>query len=71
MQTIIEVSARSVYGSTFLYPANDQAVRLAALVGTKTLTMTTLRLAQSMGFSVNVTGADSALVARLLKEFAS
>jgi hypothetical protein len=71
MQTTIEVLPKSVYGSLFLYPANDQAARLAALVGTKTLTMTTLRLAQSMGFTVSVTGADSALVARLLKEFAS
>jgi hypothetical protein len=72
MQTIIEVTARSVYGSVLLYPANEQATRLAALTGTKTLTMTTLRLAQSMGFSVVVTSdADTKLAARVTAELAS
>lgn len=56
MNPRIEVTARSVYGSILLYPANDQATRLAALVGTKTLTVTVLSIAKSMGFEILISG---------------
>lgn len=60
MDTIIEVSARSVYGSVLMYPANDQAARLAALVGTRTLTVSTLQHARGMGFIISVKGDERA-----------
>ena len=50
MQNVITVSLKDVYGTTKAYPANDQAVKLAALVGTKTLTPSTLMQAKAMGF---------------------
>lgn len=56
MITVIEVMARNVYGSTMLYPANDQAKLLAAFVGTKTLTLSKLLIARQMGFEIVVTG---------------
>ena len=52
MQTTITVSLRSVYGVTKAYPANDQAEKLADLVGTKTLTPATLLQAAKMGFRI-------------------
>jgi hypothetical protein len=59
MENRIEVTARSVYGSMMLYPANDQAARLARIAGTKTLSLHTLREARGMGFEVSVKGDDS------------
>jgi hypothetical protein len=50
MQDIITVTLKDVYGTVKAYPANVQAEKLAALVGTKTLTVQTLRLAKDMGF---------------------
>lgn len=47
---LIQVTIKSVYGREAIYPANRQAERLAALVGTKTLTQSTLRDAVTMGF---------------------
>ena len=56
MNSVIEVTAKSVYGRVMLYPANDQAERLAEIVGTRTLTVNTLQTARAMGFTVKVTG---------------
>lgn len=50
METVITVTLREVYGQVKAYPANEQAQRLADLVGTKTLTIDTLRGAARMGF---------------------
>jgi hypothetical protein len=52
METKIEVTVRSVYGEDRVYPHNEQARLLAALVGTKTLTSRTLELAQALGFEI-------------------
>lgn len=38
MDSIIAIRLREVYGSVKAYPANEQAERLADMVGTKTLT---------------------------------
>lgn len=50
METAIKVQIRDVYGRPVAYPANQQAERLADMVGTKTLTIQTLRQAKAMGF---------------------
>ena len=68
MNSRIEVYVRSVYGSPLLYPSNDQAQRLAALVGTKTLTRAALSMARGMGFDIAVSG-EQMLAARLQEEF--
>lgn len=52
MNTQIVVKAREVYGNLVFYPANTQAQRLAEMVGTKTLTIATLRQAKAMGFEL-------------------
>lgn len=52
MNTTITVSLRDVYGKTVAYPACDQARRLAELVGTTTLTGSTLLKAKRMGFDI-------------------
>lgn len=55
-QAECRVTARSVYGQTNIYPANDVADGLAAIAGTKTLTARTLRIARDMGFVLVVDG---------------
>jgi hypothetical protein len=52
METRIERTLREVYGTVKAYPVNEQAKRLAALAGTKTLTADTLRTARDMGFDL-------------------
>ena len=52
METKLHIRFREVYGRVSAYPANDQAERLAGLVGTKTLTESALRQALAMGFEV-------------------
>lgn len=58
MNPCIEVTARTVYGSALLYPANDQARHLADMVGTRTITVGVLKRATLMGFDIHVTGDD-------------
>jgi len=52
MDNVIAVTLKDVYGAVKAYPANEQAERLASLVGTKTLTVATLRSAAAMGFTL-------------------
>jgi len=57
MDHMILVDVRKVYGALKAYPANAQAQNLAALVGTKTLTGSALRIALDMGFEIRATRA--------------
>lgn len=54
MNTRVEVEVRNVYGVPTVYPVNEQAVKLAKLAGSKTLTKRTLVQAEAMGFVVMV-----------------
>jgi 2-keto-3-deoxy-6-phosphogluconate aldolase len=54
MTSELLITFRSNYGQQAIYPANEQAQRLADMVGTKTLTRRTLNQAMAMGFSVTV-----------------
>lgn len=75
MQTEIHVQVKDVYGMPKAYPMNTQAKLIAALAGTKTLTLDTLRLALTMGFQIVEidrrgnripgTGAAQSVVARI------
>lgn len=56
MEQRITVTARNVYGTTKLYPANSQAHALAEIAGTKTLSVAVLQIAARMGFLVTVAG---------------
>lgn len=51
--TII-VEARSVYGCEKLYPASPDALLLASIAGTKTLSRAALKCAAAMGCVVTV-----------------
>jgi len=57
MNTTIQITIKSVYGRETIYPANDQAKRLAEMVGTKTLTQQTVRDAMGMGFKIEYVDA--------------
>ena len=64
----IAVTLKESYGRTLAYPANEQAHKLAAMLGAKTLTAHVLRQAQDMGLTLAYidrfgrceTGADTA-----------
>jgi hypothetical protein len=57
MNATIQITIKSVYGRETIYPVCDQAKRLAALVGTKTLTQETIRQAIGMGFEIEYVDA--------------
>ena len=48
----IEVFTKSVYGNDLIYPHNEEAKQLAALVGKKTFSRTDLSRIESLGFNV-------------------
>lgn len=50
----IQVSIRNVYGVETVYPVCRHAQFLAAMAGTKTLTVDKLRLIQAEGYEVQV-----------------
>lgn len=50
----IEIEVRNVYGNETLYPVNETAKLFASIAGTKTLKAETLKLAQKLGFNVEV-----------------
>jgi len=60
MNATIQITIKSVYGRETIYPVNDQAKCLAAMVGTKTLTQQTIRDAMEMGFRIEYVDAHRA-----------
>lgn len=54
MQTTIKVQVRTVYGREAIYPACPQAVKLAKLAGTKTLTPEAMCVIREMGFGIEI-----------------
>lgn len=65
---VLQVRVRDTYGERRLYPANVQAEALASISGTKTLSITALRIAkQHLGAIVVCEESDAAYVAALLE----
>jgi hypothetical protein len=60
----IQVTVRSAYGTPRIYPVNQAALILAALVGSKTLSKEHLERAMELGHTV-VYVADPKLLASL------
>jgi hypothetical protein len=52
METTIAITVKDVYGQTLVYPANDQAKRLATMLGTKTFTHAAMCGIEAMGFRI-------------------
>ena len=55
MDTILEVQVRTVYGTDRIYPINEQARKVAELVGRKTLTKDDLAKLKDLGFQIKWT----------------
>jgi len=49
---IVQIEVKSVYGVSKIYPANDAAKALARIAGTKTLSVSDLQNASSLGLEV-------------------
>lgn len=58
----IQVQIRNVYGVETVYPVCRHAQFLAAMAGTKTLTVEKLRLIQANGYDVEVVPVTGRLV---------
>ncbi len=52
METIIEVYNKNVYGRPLLYPHNDLARRLVALMGKETFNLADIKHLEAIGFTV-------------------
>lgn len=48
----LQINIRSVYGKAAAYPVCDAAHAFADIAGSKTLTLTTLRAAQRLGYCI-------------------
>jgi hypothetical protein len=57
----IQVKARAVYGATLFYAENAEAFHLAAIAGTKTLTLNALLHANDMGATIIIDGGKQTL----------
>jgi hypothetical protein len=58
----IQVSIRNVYGTETVYPVCRHSQFLAAMAGTKTLTIDKLRIIQAHGYEVEVVADTGRLV---------
>lgn len=48
----VKVNLKSVYGEVKAYPVNDAAKTFAAIAGTKTLTVQSLKQIKALGFEI-------------------
>ena len=62
---VIQVFYRDVYGRQTIYPANDVALTLAQIAGTKTLSLTTISLALRLGLVVDVVQEKTGLASQV------
>jgi hypothetical protein len=49
---VVQLKVKQNYGNQALYPHNEQAHRFAAIAGTKTLTLDTIRHIMWLGYTV-------------------
>tara|TARA_R110000868_G_scaffold11287_1_gene55199 strand:- start:260 stop:436 length:177 start_codon:yes stop_codon:yes gene_type:complete len=49
------ITKKTVYGNDMFYPANEQAELFASIAGQKTLSYATLKAAEKLGFTVELT----------------
>jgi len=56
----IQLYRREVYGRILFYPANDTALYLCSLLGTKTLAEKDFALLRQIGFEIEITERKTA-----------
>ena len=54
MNKVLLVTIKNVYGTEMIYPANDAAHIFANIARQKTLSRETLKLAQGLGYKIEV-----------------
>jgi hypothetical protein len=52
MKTKVMIQVKNVYGNELLYPANETAELFTKLLGTKTFSVSQLKLIQELGFEI-------------------
>jgi hypothetical protein len=52
MNKTITVLTKDVYGQEKIYPVSEEAIKLAKLAGTKTLTPAAIQIIKSLGYSI-------------------
>lgn len=53
----VQIQIKTVYGNVTYYPVNDAAKRFAAIAGTKTLSVSTIKNIKALGFEVEYVDA--------------
>jgi|TARA_R100000951_G_scaffold85557_1_gene73252 D-alanyl-D-alanine carboxypeptidase len=61
MNTHALVTIKTIYGQDRVYPANDVAYSLAALLGSKTFTKEQLAKARELGFTFEIKAQEHVL----------
>ena len=61
MNTHALVTIKTIYGQDRVYPANDVAYSLAALLGSKTFTREQLAKARELGFTFEIKAQEHVL----------
>ena len=61
MNTHAQVTIKTIYGQDRVYPANDVAYSLAALLGSKTFTKEQLAKARELGFTFEIKAQEHVL----------
>ena len=61
MNTHALVTIKTIYGQDRVYPANDVAYALAALLGSKTFTKEQLAKARELGFTFEIKAQEHVL----------
>ena len=54
MDTHATVTIKTIYGQDLVYPANDVAMALAALLGSKTFTREQIAKAKELGYTFEI-----------------
>jgi hypothetical protein len=61
MDKLVQLKVKQNYGSQALYPHNNEAKLFAAIAGTKTLTMATVKHILALGYEVEYIHAEVTL----------
>ena len=59
----IQIEIRNVYGNETIYPANATSDIFARIAGTKTLKRETLKLAEALGYKIEVVPSAAQIAA--------
>lgn len=52
LNPVLRVMMKNIYGRELIYPANDVAIAMAGIAGTKTLSTNQLKILKELGYHI-------------------